>query len=54
MCLICVDFQKQLLTPLEARRILSEMVPDMEPKHFREVMDMIVEAEENESGDSSH
>ena len=28
MCIICVDFQKQLITVAEARRIMGEMSVD--------------------------
>jgi hypothetical protein len=48
MCIICVDFQKQLLTINEARGILSEMSSTIERKHLTEIKEMLEEAE-NES-----
>lgn len=45
MCLICVDFQKQKMTILDAKRAFREMVVDMDPNHAKEVREMIQEAE---------
>jgi hypothetical protein len=39
MCIICVDYQKQLLTADEAWRNVSEMVID--PEHQLEIMLML-------------
>lgn len=44
MCLICVEFQKEKMTVLEARRAFGEMVVDMTPEHAREVRDMLDQA----------
>lgn len=46
MCLICIDLAKQVLTPLEARRNLGEMVLD--PGHREEVARLIEEIESRE------
>ncbi len=48
MCMICVDFQRERMTILDARRAYSEMVETMEPEHAREVREMLDEAEANE------
>jgi len=48
MCLICLDFQKQKMSLLEARRAFGEMRQSMEPAHVREVLDMLDKAEEEE------
>jgi hypothetical protein len=45
MCLICVDFQRQKLTPLEAKRALGEMREKIGPEHTREVEQMLKDAE---------
>lgn len=45
MCLICVEFAKERMTPFEARRALGEMIEAMEPEHVAEVEEMISEAE---------
>lgn len=39
MCIICVDYQKQLLTVDEARRNMREMVLD--PEHELEIEIML-------------
>lgn len=49
MCLICVEFAKDRMTPFEARRALGEMIEGMEPEHVAEVEAMITEAEEAQS-----
>ena len=41
MCLICVDFQRQKLTPLEATRALGEMREKIGDEHAREVEALI-------------
>jgi uncharacterized spore protein YtfJ len=46
MCLICVEFQKERMTVLEARRAFREMVVDMTPQHAREVRDMLDQAKQ--------
>ena len=43
MCIICVDFQKQLITPTEARRNMGEMVIDK--NHELEILLMLEEDE---------
>ena len=44
MCLICVDFQRQKLTGLEARRALGEMREKIGAEHAKEVEEMLAEA----------
>jgi hypothetical protein len=39
MCIICIEYQKQLLTAAEARRNLPEVVTD--PAHLAEVEAML-------------
>lgn len=48
MCLICIEFQKQRMTPGEARRALGEMIGDMDTDHVEEVEEMIAEAEKEQ------
>ena len=43
MCIICVELEKSLITPLEARRNLSEMAFDLDLEHFLEVEEKIEE-----------
>ena len=43
MCMICVDYQKQLITATEARRNLGEMVLD--PEHREEIEALLAETE---------
>ena len=43
MCIICVDFQKQLLTANEARRNMGEM--DITPEHRKEIEVLIEDRE---------
>lgn len=43
MCIICIDFQKQLLTLSEARKNLSEMIVDR--VHLQEINEMLDKAE---------
>ena len=43
MCLICVDFQKGLLTPTEAWRNLQEMKEGLSDEHHDEVVEIITE-----------
>lgn len=46
MCLICVEFQREKMTPFEARRALGEMSEKIGPEHTREVEQMVHEREE--------
>ena len=43
MCIICIELEKSLISPLEARRNLSEMAFDLELEHFLEVEEKIEE-----------
>ena len=43
MCLICIDFQKETLTPAEAWKNLTEMKDTMTDEHYDEVVGLIVE-----------
>ena len=43
MCIICVELEKSLITPLEARRNLAETAFDIELDHFLEVEEKIQE-----------
>ena len=45
MCLICVDFQRDRMTIIEARRALREMVETLDEEHVYEVRRMLAEAE---------
>lgn len=45
MCIICVDYQKGLLTTEEAWRNLGEMVIDSD--HRQEVMELILKPDED-------
>ena len=40
MCIICIDFQKQLITVAEARRIIGEM--EVDPDHEIEIETMLI------------
>ena len=44
MCIICVEYQKQLLSVDEARRNMGEMVID--PAHREEIEKLLEEANE--------
>lgn len=48
MCLICVEFQKQRMSPAEAKRALGEMRSKVGDEHAEEVKRMIEAAEEDE------
>lgn len=48
MCLICVEFQKQRMSPKEARRALGEMRVKIGAEHTKEVERLIDEASEKE------
>ena len=43
MCIICIELEKSLISPLEARRNLAEMAFDIDIDHFLEVEDKIQE-----------
>jgi hypothetical protein len=45
VCIICLDFQKGLMTAREARRALGEMVPKIGAKHAEEVERLVRDAE---------
>jgi hypothetical protein len=44
MCIICVELEKSLISPLEARRNLDEMAFDLDLEHFLEVEKKIEDA----------
>ena len=44
MCIICIEMEKNKLTPWEAKRNLREMVEKIGPEHAREVENKISEA----------
>tara|TARA_A100001015_G_C14450194_1_gene503816 strand:- start:115 stop:333 length:219 start_codon:yes stop_codon:yes gene_type:complete len=41
MCIICIELEKSLISPLEARRNLAEMAFDIDLEHFFEVEEKI-------------
>jgi len=43
MCIICVELEKSLISPVEARRNLAEMAFDIDLEHFLEVEEKIQE-----------
>jgi hypothetical protein len=45
MCIICIDYQKGLLTIAEARRNLGEMA-EIDFEHFMEIEEMLSEDED--------
>ena len=45
MCIICVELEKSLITPLEAKKNLSEIAFDIDLEHFLEVEEKIQEIE---------
>jgi hypothetical protein len=47
MCIICVDFQKQLLTINEARGVLTEMVDSLDREHVIEIYEVLEKAEDD-------
>jgi hypothetical protein len=47
VCVICIDFQKKLITAEEARRILPEMVEDIDVRHAMSIYEMLDETEES-------
>ena len=49
MCIICIELEKSLISPLEARRNLAEMAFDIDLEHFFEVEEKIQKSiEKNE------
>ncbi len=48
MCLICVEFMKDKLTIVEAKRNLSEMVDTLDVYHLQQVKEMLFDAEMEE------
>jgi len=45
MCIICIELEKSLISPLEAQRNLAEMAFDLDLDHFLEVESKIQEIE---------
>ena len=45
MCIICIELEKNKITPLEAQRTLAEMAFDLDLEHFLEVEEKIQEIE---------
>ena len=45
MCIICVELEKSLISPLEAKRNLAEMAFDLDLEHFLEVEEKIEKIE---------
>jgi hypothetical protein len=41
MCIICIDLDKNKISPWEAKRNLTEMVENIGPEHTREVENKI-------------
>tara|TARA_R110000824_G_scaffold8737_4_gene39673 strand:- start:81692 stop:81892 length:201 start_codon:yes stop_codon:yes gene_type:complete len=57
MCLVCIEYSKQKLTPKEAIKNLKEMKSTIEIDHYKKVYDKIYEdklAEEAEEYWSTH
>tara|TARA_R100000008_G_scaffold69005_1_gene46318 strand:- start:9971 stop:10204 length:234 start_codon:yes stop_codon:yes gene_type:complete len=48
MCLICIEIEKERLTPLEARKNLSEMRNEMPEEHRIEVLRLIWKKEDEQ------
>ncbi len=48
MCLICASIDKNVLTPLEAWKNLSEMYSGMEEEHVEEVLERIAKMQVTE------
>jgi hypothetical protein len=46
MCIICVELEKNKITPLEAQRSLAEMAFDIDLDHFLEVEEKIQQIED--------
>ena len=49
MCIICIDIEKNLLSHLEARRNLGEMIYSLDSNHIKVVQDKISELIEHEA-----
>lgn len=47
MCIICLHFQNDILTPAEAMSNLDEMSEVIGSEHTREVVELIIESEIN-------
>ena len=45
MCIICIELEKSLITPLEAKKNLAEMAFDLDLEHFLEVEEKIEKIE---------
>ena len=45
MCLICIEFEKEKLTIEEAKRNLSEMRDKLDVYHYKEVKQMLFDAD---------
>ena len=45
MCIICIELEKNKITPIEAQRSLSEIAFDLDLEHFLEVEEKIQELE---------
>ena len=45
MCIICIEIEKNKITPLEAQRTLAEMAFDIDLDHFIEIEEKIQEME---------
>ena len=45
MCIICIELEKSLITPLEAKKNLSEMAFDLDLEHLLEVEEKIHQLE---------
>jgi len=48
MCIICVELAKQAMSPLEARRALSEMRVKLDREHVAEVEEKLAQAEKTQ------
>lgn len=46
MCIICIELEKNKITPLEAQRSLAEMAFDIDLDHFLEVEEKIQQIED--------
>ena len=49
MCIICIDFERGVLRPQEARRALREMRGGMDATHVKEIEEKLDEAEPDSS-----
>tara|TARA_R100000005_G_C4965963_1_gene180779 strand:- start:326 stop:565 length:240 start_codon:yes stop_codon:yes gene_type:complete len=45
MCIICIELEKSLISPLEAKKNLAEMAFDLDLEHFLEVEEKIEKIE---------